>query len=136
MVAKNKYEEILRSVNLSVTRFRLRVLEQLALCQKPISRNYLLEALGPQTDRVTLYRTLRIFCEQNLVDNIDSDSGGYYVIKIEKDEHNTNHLHFECTKCHRLFCIPEITGDLSKLPNGFNVISFQMIAKGLCKDCQ
>ena len=79
MDAKLKYHTILKENKLSATQFRIRVLMEIDKANGPISRNELFRKLGKNTDRVTLYRNLQSFCEHNIIENVDPESGGYDV---------------------------------------------------------
>lgn len=135
MDAYLKYQKILKQHNLSATQFRIRVLKEIDFANRPISRNELLDKLGINTDRVTLYRNLQILCELSIIENVDPEGSGYFVIKYGKKAHDLHHLHFECTECKKLYCIHEIVSDISKIPAGFNVDSFYLLAKGTCEAC-
>lgn len=135
MDAKTKYRKILKENNLSATRFRINTLKEIDMAGRPISRNELMEKLGSNTDRVTLYRNLQSLCNAAIIENVDPEGSGYYVMKYGKKAHALHHLHFECTVCKKLYCIHEIVGDISKIPPGFNVESFYLLAKGTCKAC-
>lgn len=135
MDAKLKYHTILKENRLSATQFRIRVLMEIDKANGPISRNELFQKLGKKTDRVTLYRNLQGFCEHNIIENVDPESGGYYTLKIGKDINDLHHLHFECIVCKKLYCIHEIVSDISKIPAGFNVDNFYLLAKGTCEAC-
>lgn|SRR5574344_635341 len=91
----------------------------------------------PTLSRTTVYNTLHLFSEQNLVQ----------TIKIEDDElrydaNMTPHLHFKCTHCGKVFDIFDKTAlptfnlkCLELMPKGFSVQSMQTNIWGLCSDC-
>jgi len=126
---------MLKEHKFSATQFRINVLKEIDEAGHPVSRNELLKKLGRNTDRVTLYRNLQGLCEANIIENVDPEGSGYFVMKYGKKAHALHHLHFECTECKKLYCIHEIVGDISKIPSGFNVDSFYLLAKGTCEAC-
>ena len=91
----------------------------------------------PTLSRTTVYNTLHLFSEQNLVQ----------TIKIEDDELRydadmTPHLHFKCTNCGKVFDIFDTealpafnTKCVSLMPQGFVVAHLQTNIWGLCPDC-
>lgn len=91
----------------------------------------------PTLSRTTVYNTLHLFSEQNLVQ----------TIKIEDDElrydaNMTPHLHFKCTKCGKVYDIfdteslPVFNAKcLSLLPHGFAALQIQTNLWGICPDC-
>lgn len=91
----------------------------------------------PTLSRTTVYNTLHLFSEQNLVQ----------TIKIEDDElrYDANmapHLHFKCTKCGKIYDIFDTQTlpmfnikCLELMPKGFSVQQIQTNIWGLCQDC-
>lgn len=91
----------------------------------------------PTLSRTTVYNTLHLFSEQNLVQ----------TIKIEDDELRydadmTPHLHFKCTNCGKVFDIfdteslPAFNAKcVSLMPQGFAITHLQTNIWGLCPDC-
>lgn len=91
----------------------------------------------PTLSRTTVYNTLHLFSENNLVQ----------TIKIEDDElrydgNMTPHLHFKCTKCGKIFdvfdttSLPQFNMKCTELmPKGFSIERIQTCIWGLCSDC-
>lgn len=91
----------------------------------------------PTLSRTTVYNTLHLFAENNLVQ----------AIKIEDDElrYDANmapHLHFKCLKCGKIYDIfdsrnlPQFNMKCIELmPKGFSVEHIQTCIWGLCSEC-
>jgi len=91
----------------------------------------------PTLSRTTVYNTLHLFSEQNLVQ----------TIKIEDDELRydadmTPHLHFKCVKCGKvidIFDTETISSFNEKcltiVPKEYGVFRIQTNIWGLCPDC-
>ena len=89
-------------------------------------------------DKSSIFRTLEIFEKHHLVHSIDDGTGS---VKFEFCEGKDDctiadmHTHFYCEKCHRTFCLKDISAPLVDLPEGFSARSVNYIIKGICPDC-
>lgn len=135
MVAnKEVVVSFLKTHGLTGTTIRKQVLSHLwgdgvALTQKEIE-----EKLPPETDRVTLYRTLKLFTEKGIAHKIVLD-GETQKYKIAGRFRKSDHAHFYCTQCHKLLCMPQLNVDLSDLPSGFQFSSARLVVEGICDNC-
>lgn len=126
--------EYIKSFGLSGTAIRKQIVSCLwgdgvALTQKEIE-----ERLPGDPDRVTLYRTLRLFTERGIVHKIviDEDTRKY---KLAGRFRKSDHAHFYCTKCKKLLCMPQLHLDLQGLPSGFRFQSARVVIEGICDCC-
>jgi Fur family ferric uptake transcriptional regulator len=135
MVAfKGNISEFLRTYGLSGTSIRRQIISHLdgegvALTQKEIE-----EKLPEETDRVTLYRTLRLFTEKGIIHKIVID-GETQKYKLAGRFRKSDHAHFYCTRCKKLICMPQLNVDLSGLPEGFHFECARLIVEGICDHC-
>jgi Fur family ferric uptake transcriptional regulator len=130
--------DILKKHGLKQTENRLKTLEILHHRNSAISHNDLEQELGKGTDRVTLYRILNAFEEKGIIHGIFGQKGGtQYALCHHCTEHNhtDNHLHFNCSKCQKTFCVDNIALPNIKLPSGFVLNEINLNATGLCKNC-
>lgn len=131
-------ENILIAKQISPTAMRLLVLDYL-LKQKAAIGLSDLEQEFERSDRVTLYRTLKTFEEKGLVHNIkDGSEAVKYALcqgGCEAGIHNDLHLHFYCTVCKKLFCLPKTHIPEVKLPEGFQLQELSLVARGVCGVC-
>ena len=90
----------------------------------------------PDMDRSSIFRTLRLFAEHQILHEIDDGSGTakYCVCRCE-DRHHLNHLHFACTRCFHTYCLEDHTIPLVTLPDGFLPQEVEYIVKGICPKC-
>lgn len=74
----------------------------------------------PEMDRSSIFRSLRLFTEHQLLHEIDDGSGifKYCVCRCE-GSHHLNHIHFACTQCGKTYCLEDHTIPLVTLPDGF-----------------
>ncbi|PWE01447.1 Fur family transcriptional regulator [Marinilabilia rubra] len=124
----------IKSFGLSGTLIRKQIIsclwgDGIALTQKEIE-----ERLPGETDRVTLYRTLRLFTEKGVIHKIviDEDTRKY---KLAGSFRKSDHAHFHCIKCNKLLCMPQLNVDLNGLPAGFRYQSAKLVVEGICDFC-
>lgn len=132
-------ENILIAKQIRPTPMRVLVLEYL-LKQNAAAGLYDLEQEFERSDRVTLYRTLKTFEEKGLVHNIKdgSDAVKYALCQdgCEAGIHNDLHLHFYCSVCKNLFCLPKIQMPEVRLPEGYQLKELSLVARGVCGSCR
>ena len=122
---------------LRVTRKRERLLGALVTTDRPVSAAVLRDKAGlPESDLVTVYRTLEAFEKIGIIQRIPLEENGCLFELTEPDDH---HHHFVCRECHRTerldLCLAnELEEQARKL--GFTQISHLMEVYGLCEDCR
>ncbi len=91
----------------------------------------------PTLSRTTVYNTLHLFSENNLVQSIKIEDD-----EIRYDGNMAPHLHFKCSKCGKVYDIfdskylPQFNMKCIELmPKGFSVEHMQACIWGLCSDC-
>lgn len=132
-------EKSLQEKQITPTAMRLRVLEYLLQQQHAVSMADVEKALG-QSDRITLYRTLKTFEEKCLIHSINDGSGvSKYAICDGAcqpgGQHQDAHIHFTCTECGDTFCLPGTQIPGIRLPAGFRTEEVSLLVKGICKAC-
>lgn len=133
-----KSSNILKSHNLRITQFRLEVLNAFNEEGKALSSNDI-ESKFKDFDRVTLYRTLKIFEEKGLVHKVFDGSGQtkYAICESACTEHNhiDEHVHFHCNKCLQTYCLDQVFIPKVELPSGYLVSNSNMVIQGRCQKC-
>lgn len=89
-------------------------------------------------NRITLYRTIKIFLEKGIIHKISiSGKNSFYAI-CEEDcdsiSHNHQHIHFKCNSCRILFCVEMGKLPTLKLPD-YKIEQLEIHASGLCQNC-
>lgn len=94
------------------------------------------EAL-PYMDRSSIFRTLRLFEEKDLLHNIEDGSGSmkYCICHCEDGVHR-GHVHFQCTKCGTTYCLEDVHIPDVDLPENFLAAEYEYIVKGVCPKCR
>lgn len=120
------------------TAIRLLALEYLLNQTVAVTINDLEKAF-PQSDKVTLYRTLKTFEEQGIVHNINADADGTKYALCEESckpgEYLDLHVHFYCTNCKELLCLPKTQLPQVALPDNFQLSELGLVARGICDTC-
>jgi len=129
---------ILKSNGLKRTTARELILQALAKAGRPLSHQDLLKhrKLRDSLDRVTVYRTLETLVEAGLLHRIQGTDGAWRFCRHESDEKcGGNHIHFLCSTCSQMFCLPEQPLPWVLAPEGAMVTSKQLVVHGYCSAC-
>ncbi|TCD02165.1 transcriptional repressor [Pedobacter frigidisoli] len=132
-------EELLVKKGLKRTAPRLQVLEILSGRDSATSQPYLEQLMGKSADRVTLYRVLQAFEEKGIIHKVlDSHGTANYAIcsgKCTAKAHHDEHVHFNCNRCQKIYCLDNVKVPSFKVPAGFRVNHLNLIATGTCAAC-
>ena len=100
----------------------------------------LIADLQKQQDRVsraTIYRTLDLLLESQLIQTIDLGDRGRYFEHVHGHDH---HDHMICLNCQKVieFTNLEIERlqDVECEKRGFSIVTHRLEIKGLCKECK
>ncbi|MCB0641481.1 MAG: transcriptional repressor [Phaeodactylibacter sp.] len=90
-------------------------------------------------DRITLYRTLKVF-EQNGVIHQAVDGSGTAKYALCDDDcsdqcHHDDHAHFHCLNCGKTVCLEGKIESTIKVPKNFQVEQTHLVLEGRCSDC-
>ena len=136
---ERKFDHLLEKHNLKKTGPRNSVLEILSGREVATSQPDLEEIVGKEIDRVTLYRILKTFEEKGIIHKIIDLNGTANYAICDSDctahKHQDEHLHFNCTVCHNLYCLNDVHIPSIQFPQGFNVSAVSLMASGVCDKC-
>ena len=142
---KDLFKKMLKEKGLKLTGQRLLVLETMAehpgehLTAEEIfdlaRRNY------PEIGLATIYRTLQVLVELNVVDNISFDDGfARYELIEELDSERHHHHHAICIGCKTVISLEEDLLEALEqelMENlGFAVTDHEVKLYGYCKECR
>lgn len=143
-VCEEDFKKILREKGLKVTRQRLVVLEVLARNEE---RHLTAEEIydrvkvdNPDIGLATVYRTVQLLLELELIDRISLDDGfvRYEIADARKSEHHRHH-HLICLECGSVTAFQkdmlEALETGVKAALGFQVTDHEVKLYGLCRDC-
>lgn len=132
-----KIIEILERKGVRVTSIRILVMEALTAASRPMSLSDL-ETVLDTVDKSSIFRSLEVFEKYHAVHSIDDGTGSVkYEVCEGEDECTVSdmHAHFYCEKCHKTYCLKEISAPVVDLPEGFEMNSVNYIVKGTCREC-
>jgi Fe2+ or Zn2+ uptake regulation protein len=135
MKSASDSKELIRSIDLKVTKNRLKVLEFLKFSAKPVTVEEVSDKL--KINIVTAYRILEVFSSKGIIYQTDFRQNKAFFEFQEPDNH---HHHITCSKCgfreHVHFCIGEkLTSDLEKDSSFPKIDSHILEFFGVCKKC-
>jgi len=120
------------------TAMRILVYQELEKAQRPLSLKELEEQMLT-AERSTIFRTLTLLLNHHLIHALEDGSGSirYETCKSpDHQEHDDQHIHFYCERCHRTFCFRDTKIPPVELPDGFQMYSINYMVKGLCPQCK
>lgn len=130
-------EHILIGAGIRPTAIRLMVLREIIAYDHTFTLADMELRMGT-IDRSTLFRTLMLFVERNVLHDIDNGSGSKLFCRCDcsHGHRHAPHMHFTCTMCHETFCIKDIDISVLPLPDGYEVTEVNLVMKGLCPKCK
>ena len=130
---------ILSANGMSRTRNRVKILNTLRAASVPLSGKEICTQLDGGCDKSTVYRTLNALFEKNVLQRVIIDHEVKYALRSggrSGNGHGSDHLHFKCSSCGRLFCLTEVEVGEYKLPEGFVREENQFLVIGKCNKCR
>lgn len=131
--------QTLKSVDLRHTNGREEVLNLFLDADHALSHNDIENGLGPDHDRVTIYRTLRTFVEKGLLHRVLDDGGNpkYALCRDNcvKGHHHHDHVHFKCEDCGQTTCLDQVNIPSISLPAGYSRKEVNLLIQGVCQEC-
>lgn len=146
-VSKEMFKEMLKKKGLKVTNQRLLVLEVLAEHREShMTAEDIYELVKedyPDIGLATIYRTVQLLLEMQLVDCINLDDGCLrYEISESFDGESGRHHHHHliCKTCGRIFSfkadlLDELETHIEE-ETGFHVLNHELKFYGQCKECR
>ncbi len=134
---KHDDERVLEQAGVRVTAVRLLVWREVRRAFHDTFSLADLEDALPTVDRSTLFRTLVSLTDAHLLHEIDDGSGAqkYCVCHHDDTRHCLGHVHLTCVRCHRTFCLKDVTIPNVPLPEGFAPEETEYVVKGICSRC-
>lgn len=142
---REHFAELLKSKGLKVTNQRIGVLEALSDSQDrhlTAEEIYgLVQDKYPDIGLATVYRTIQLLLELNLIDRINLDDGcARYEIEHKTAESQHHHHHLICLSCGELYSFEddflEALEKHIQESTGFQVTDHEVKLYGYCEECQ
>ena len=130
-------KNLLKDKKISDTPFRKAVLSIFGKYNYAIPLS-LIEKELKEFNRITLYRTIKVFLEKGIIHKITlSDNKSNYALCQEACStvaHHHQHIHFKCSICNKVFCVEIDEFPTIKLSQ-YKIEQLEIQATGLCKNC-
>jgi Fur family ferric uptake transcriptional regulator len=131
-----KLKHHLRKSGLKITAPRLAVFSFLQE-NDPSTVSAIIEWHAQQIDRASIYRTVALFREIGVIQDIVA--GGKRMVELT-DGFSSHHHHLSCLQCGKYETVSDhsLEADLDRISetNGFRPVSHQIEISGICADCQ
>lgn len=147
-ISQEKFKEMLKEKGLKVTNQRLLVLQMLAEHgDEHMTAEDIFELVKedyPEIGLATIYRTVQLLLDMQLVDRIMLDDGcvRYEIGDFldEQEGHRHHHHHLICTECGSVSAFrDDLLEDLEayiEKETGFQVTDHELKFYGVCKKCR
>ena len=133
----NSADQLIQASGQRATPVRSAVLSILMETDAALSHSEILDRLQAvgEFDRVTVYRVLDWLVEHGLLHKV-AGAGRAWRFRLTRNETMHRHAHFQCNRCGKIFCLPDVQPVLpKKVPASFSVESIELNLKGICDDC-
>ncbi|MFV0364213.1 MAG: Fur family transcriptional regulator [Suipraeoptans sp.] len=146
-ISQETFKAMLKEKNLKITNQRLLVLEALAENKdKHLTAEDIYEIVRKEHQDIglaTIYRTVQLLQDMNLVDSISLDDGfvRYEISEMNKGKAgHHHHHHLICEKCGNVIPFNDDRLDslegLIERETGFHVLNHELKLYGICKECR
>lgn len=142
---KDGFKELLKQNGLKVTTQRVKVLEVLSnSSDRHLTAEEIYELIKvdyPEIGLATVYRTIQLLLELNLIDRINLDDGfvRYEINSQDENSKKHHHHHLICIKCGKVISFEDdLLDELEKRIMdrlSFKVLDHEVKLYGECKDC-
>lgn len=131
--------QTLKNFDLRHTQGREEVLTLFLGSDHALAHSDIETGLGPDHDRVTIYRTLRTFLDKGILHKVLDDSGNpKYALCREtcaQGHHHHDHVHFKCEDCGQTTCLEQVHIPAVSLPQGYSRKEMNLLIQGICQEC-
>ncbi|MFA6872015.1 MAG: transcriptional repressor [Bacteroidaceae bacterium] len=131
------YEQLLKENGIKPTAIRLLIFKEMHQFDHTFSLQDI-ETVLDTVDKSTVFRTIIVLEEHNLIHRIEDGSGSMKYCICHNDGNcktDEMHCHFYCEKCHQTFCLDYIHIPKVEVAPGFIVRHVNYVMKGICPTC-
>lgn len=135
MSEKTRSEKLLEDKQVKPTAMRLLVAQEFLKRTEAKSLHAIEEAL-PTADKVTIYRTVKTFMDNDIVHAVMLPDGQTkYALCNHAGHLHHVHPHFTCKKCGQTQCLQKTQMHLEYFPKGFEISESLLSFSGYCPEC-
>jgi len=125
---------LLKQYHVYITTARLAMLEIFLQANEALTYNHFLTQPSLQVDRITIFRTLKLFVTKKIIHRIPaSDGTSRYLLQQDSEAIHSN---FMCSRCKKIIPVKIIAPPKVKLPKGYRQQNMEIIIDGLCNICK
>lgn len=128
-------EKILSENQLRKTPLRYKILSVLKGSKHALSQPEIENYIEGESDRITVYRTLKTFEEKKIIHRVFDIWGVAKFAFSTAQGTISDHFHFSCTSCKHVFCLGNYNIPDLNFPKGFKLQQINLSAQGICLDC-
>lgn len=131
-------ENSLTTKGVNPTSNRILVMKELMKATHPVSLADLEASLGFSMDKASIFRTLELFSEKDVVHVIEDGSRSLKYELCHSSTHHTisdQHIHFYCEQCKKTYCFETTNVPIVTIPDGFHPHTINYMIKGICPKC-
>ncbi len=136
----DKAIKLLEKTGLKNTSSRRSVLSVFIDNEFALNYHEIQEKLQEKLDKVTIYRSLKKFEEVGIIHQVPDMSGTIrYALcahQCNNNHHKDSHVHFNCQKCEKTYCIEDTQIPLISLPKNYLIDDMMVLVRGICNDCR
>lgn len=132
-----RWENYFRENGIRVTSGRISILNIIEASEKGLSAENIYDECKKKNNNLnlsTVYRTLELLEEKNIIKKISIDGPSLYILKRENHKHT-----LECDLCHKCVEIPcpmEEIEEAIKARVGFSLTQHKLELTGICDQCK
>lgn len=131
----NVAAQILKKLSIYNTKPRVLILNMFLDAKTTLDYLTLKKYIGKEIDRGTIYRTLYLFLEKNLLYTIPSEDGIiHYALQLNKSI-TKRRVHFVCSKCKKIINLPDSSMPEIKISERLKVENIDVLLSGICDEC-
>ncbi len=127
--------KLLESKDIQASYQRMKILEYLINHRTHPTVDTIYCALAgkiPTLSKTTIYNTLKIFVDKNIVSQVTVEEN-----ESRYDYSETSHLHFKCKNCGKLYDIFQVCDLLNQREiEGHKIDEYHLNFRGICKECK
>lgn len=128
--------ERIRNAGVRATPARVEVLRLLSTAGHALSHQEVEAHFGGRADRVTLYRVLDSLVQAGLAHKLTDDARVFrFSATAAAHVPHTEHGHFRCDDCGRVYCLEALPSAKPRVPQGFRVAHVDLKIRGRCAQC-
>jgi Fur family ferric uptake transcriptional regulator len=131
---KEDLRNLLKQHHVYITTARLAMLEIFLQTNEALTYNHFLTQASLRVDRITIFRTLKLFVNKKIIHRIPAPDGikRYLLQQTSSDVHSN----FICSGCKKVTPLKTIVRPKIKLPKGFTQQNIEIMIGGLCNSCK